>query len=357
MTYLRSGILVAGLLLVAAPSARAVTISREGSAIVVRPDAGEPLTDFDVIANADRDSFAVHKRAVSGDEIPSQSGPGCDGGASSCDIGNATALRVELGAGNQELLVSGSPIPVIVDGGAGDDRLTVRGGPSITVNGGDGNDTLTLQAWAPAGGTQEGTSDEAVLNPPTKAAAADGGAGNDKLSSTVSGAKLTGGDGNDTLDAVSEVQTTEQQTARHPSRQVLDCGAGADTAMVDHLDTLGAGCGPSISALKGDDKLQNTLGRFDTKGILNVPSFLRTTRAVTARLTLTGPRLAGRRRYASATKHVNGAVRATLRPAAPVRAKLAHTTGSVSSSVLSVALKSGRDTTLVTLFGSLKPKG
>ncbi len=114
MSILRPGILAVAVLLVATPVAGAVTISREGSEIVVRPDAGEPLTDFDVIANADRDSFAVHKRAVSGDEVPSQAGPGCDVGASSCDIGNATALRVELGAGNQELLVSGSPIPVIV---------------------------------------------------------------------------------------------------------------------------------------------------------------------------------------------------------------------------------------------------
>ena len=183
---------------------------------------------------------------------------------------------------------------MIVDGGAGNDRLTVRGGPSITANGGDGNDTITIQAWTPAGGTQEGTSNQAVLNPPTKAASADGGAGNDKLSSVITGAKLMGGAGNDTLDAVSEVQTTEQQAVRHPSRQVLDCGAGADTAMVDHLDNLGSGCGPSITGLTGDDKLQNTLARIGTDGVLNVPSFFRTTRPATARLTLTGPRLAGR---------------------------------------------------------------
>ncbi len=70
---------------------------------------------------------------------------------------------------------------------------------------------------------------------------------------------------------------------------------------------------------------------------------------------MSGPRLAGRRTYATASKHVNGAVSEKLRPAAPLRAKLARKTGSVNSSVLSVALKSGSDTTLVTLFGSLKP--
>ena len=103
VTSLRAGFLAGVVLLMfAAPQAGAVTISREGSAIVVRPDPGEPLAGFDVIANADRDSFAVHKQAVSGDEVPSQSGPGCDGGASTCDIGNATVLRVELGAGDQD---------------------------------------------------------------------------------------------------------------------------------------------------------------------------------------------------------------------------------------------------------------
>ncbi len=64
---------------------------------------------------------------------------------------------------------------------------------------------------------------------------------------------------------------------------MIDCGAGSDTAMIDHLDTLGAGCGPAISGLTGDAKLQNTLGWFDTKGVLSVPSFMHTTGAATAR--------------------------------------------------------------------------
>src|SRR5262249_27306154 len=145
-------------------------------------------------------------------------------------------------------------------------------------------------------------------------------------------------------------------TAPHPSAQSLDCGAGADVAMVDHLDALGSGCGPAVVALKGDDRLRNTLGWFDKDGVLNVPSFLRVTRAATARLTVTGPRRAGGRPYASAAKHVTGTVSARLKPAAPVRAKLARTSRAVGSSVLSVALKAGADTTLVTLFGYLKPE-
>jgi len=352
----RSGVLAVAVLLAAAPAAGAVTISHEGSEIVVRRDPGEVPTSFNVIANSDRDSFAVHNRDKSSDHVASHSGPGCDAGAASCDIGNATALRVELGAGGQHVLVQASPIPVIVDGGAGDDEVTVRGGPTITVAGGKGDDAITLDPWAPPGGTDVGGTDKPIVDSPTTAAAADGGPGDDHITSVIPGTRLTGGAGNDTLDAVTERQTTERPAARHPSAQALDCGAGKDTALVDHRDALGAGCGPGFRNLHGDNRVHNTLGWFNRAGMLKVASFLRATGTATARITVTGPRLAGRSTYASTARrvHAGRTLGATLRPGAGVRGKLSRRTSSVTRSTLRVALSAHGDRTVVTLLGSLK---
>src|SRR3954453_14373070 len=92
-------------LLAVAQRADAVVIAKEGTEIVVRPDPGEPLTDFDVIANPDRDGFDMHKFPMAGDEVNAHAGPGCEGRDSLCNIAGATALRLELGSGDQEVLV------------------------------------------------------------------------------------------------------------------------------------------------------------------------------------------------------------------------------------------------------------
>jgi hypothetical protein len=158
------------------------------------------------------------------------------------------------------------------------------------------------------------------------------------------------------LDAVTEVQASEERSAPTPTAQALDCGAGRDVAMVDHSDRLGAGCGPRFRGLHGDNRLTNTLGWFGRSGTLSIPSVLRAARAATARLTVSGPRLAGRVTYASAAHHVHagGVVAAHLRPAPTVRAKLEHRRRALTRTTLQVALSAHGDQTRVTLFGAFK---
>src|SRR5688572_25610293 len=102
-------------------SASAVFLAREGEQIVVRPDLDELLKDVVVTTNGD--SFTIAKRYAVGDIGTPHAGPGCDAsGAPTCAIAGATSLKLELGEGDQAALVTGSPIPVIFDGGPGRDR-------------------------------------------------------------------------------------------------------------------------------------------------------------------------------------------------------------------------------------------
>jgi Ca2+-binding RTX toxin-like protein len=339
LTIARFSVVVAAAVatLVAAGPAHAIVISREGTEIVVRPDPGEPLTEFDIVASADRSLLTVHKYPVAGDEVESHTGPGCDELGSSCDVDDATALRVELGAGNQNALIIGSPLPVIVDGGPGNDRLKVRGGPTMAVAGGDGNDTITLEAFTPPGGYGQDGAEGELHDPATTATAADGGAGNDTLISDVAGARLTGGDGDDTLDATAA------------TTQTLDCGAGADTVMVGNKDTVGAGCGPAVNSLR----TPSTLATLRADGMLRVPVLARVRSSVFARFTLTR----GKSKYAESSEHLRAgqAVATDMRPRADVKARL---TKKLNGADLLVELFAGTrargDRTVLSLEGSLQ---
>src|SRR6202008_1667172 len=116
-----------------AQSAEAVVISREGDQIVVRPDEDELLKDVEITGTPTQ--FTIAKRYAVDDIGTPHAGPGCDAtGAPTCDIEHATTLRVELGEGDQQALVTNSPIPVIIDAGTGRDRPTIKDAPSATVD-------------------------------------------------------------------------------------------------------------------------------------------------------------------------------------------------------------------------------
>src|SRR4051812_28789191 len=98
--------------LATAKSASAVSIAREGDQIVIRPDFDELLKD--VVVTTDGSSFTLAKRYIVDDIGMPHAGPGCDpSGAPTCPIAGAKALKLELGEGDQEALVTDSPIPVI----------------------------------------------------------------------------------------------------------------------------------------------------------------------------------------------------------------------------------------------------
>jgi Tol biopolymer transport system component len=102
------------------------------------------------------------------------------------------------GTDGPDTLRSSNTLFQIVDGRAGDDTLSARGAPHIgdELDGGDGNDVLRGGSWPDR------------LN---------GGPGRDVLN---------GGGGRDTIDA------------RDGEADLVDCGAGIDTAYVDRLDVV-----------------------------------------------------------------------------------------------------------------------
>lgn len=84
--------------------------------------------------------------------------------------------------------------PLRVDGGTGNDTLTVSGGP-FTINGGAGNDTL-IGSDSILGTIIGGSGNDTISGVTT----ANGGSGNDKITGTNGGDNLKGGKGNDTID-------------------------------------------------------------------------------------------------------------------------------------------------------------
>lgn len=90
--------------------------------------------------------------------------------------------------------------PASVTGSAGANEITMSGGGAATVNGGAGDDTITTGAGADV---------------------VDGGPGADHLTTR---------EGNDTV------------MARDGNPDVIDCGDGADTAVVDATDTVSPSC-------------------------------------------------------------------------------------------------------------------
>ena len=348
-----------------APRAEAVVISREGDQIVVRPDPDELLKDVEVTGNGS--SFTIAKKYVVDEIGTPHSGPGCDAtGAPTCAIGDAKTLKVELGEGDQEALVKNSPIPVILDGGAGRDRPAVDGAPMATILGGTGDDIINADADGPVtidGGAGDDTIDIAQGTATVTggegddtirgAATAVGGNGNDQLEATTAGAKLIGGPGNDSF---------VTSSPRTPTKQSIDCGDGSDSADVDGADVLGAGCGPTFTHLRK----VGTIGRFTRDGAIAISAFARLPKAVSARLTVTGPRIVGlpksfKGTYATSTKRFSAGakVSATLKPSSSVRKVLGKRRAAITNATVQADLyapgKASGDHTIVTLPGTLRP--
>ncbi|MDO8185571.1 hypothetical protein Q5424_02370 [Conexibacter sp. JD483] len=121
----------------------------------------------------------------------------------------AGPVRIETGDGGDRVSLF-NDLPAaqafVVDGGAGDDRLSVdAGGPAATLLGGDGNDELS-----------GGTGDDVL----------DGGAGNDTLAGGFGRDTLRGGDGDDSL----------LGDALKPFADTIDGGAGRDTIVNDWVN-------------------------------------------------------------------------------------------------------------------------
>lgn len=123
-------------------------------------------------------------------------------------IGGSSVNDLHGGAGNDTLSLSFSSSfsPDTLSGDAGADRLT--GGAFDVLSGGDGNDVLTTGAEL------------------------HGDNGNDQIKSTLGGAIVDGGYGNDTIDAADATGNGD----------TITCGPGRDTVYVDAQDSVAADC-------------------------------------------------------------------------------------------------------------------
>ena len=348
-----------------APRAEAVVISREGDQIVVRPDPDELLKDVEVTGNGS--SFTIAKKYVVDEIGTPHAGPGCDAtGAPTCAIGDAKTLKVELGEGDQEAMIKNSPIPVIIDGGAGRDRPSVVGAPTATILGGTGDDIINADVDGPVtidGGDGDDTVDIAQGDATVTggegddtirgADKTDGGNGNDQLESTLTGATLTGGAGNDTF---------VTSSPRTPTKQSIDCGAGSDSADIDGSDVLGAGCGPAFTKLRK----VGTIARFSKDGTIDVNAVARVPKAASVKLSVAGPRIVGLPKsfsgtYATGTLRLSAGAKVSskLKGSSSIRTVLGKRRAAITNATVRVQLfapgKTTGDNTVVTLPGTLRP--
>ena len=122
--------------------------------------------------------------------------------------GGGVDMYIGGGKNNDIIDVQGDFVRSIIDGNKDNDNINVVGGTytDSSVNSGDGNDVITAASAAAGGDASRGL----VMN---------GDLGNDILSSEFNfDTLMTGGEGNDTIDSVSNAGATS----------VINGGVGAD---------------------------------------------------------------------------------------------------------------------------------
>ena len=202
-------------------------------------------------------------------------------GKVTCSSSKINRVSVSTGAGNDTITVTGGPRTVL-DGGIGDDRLVGGsgwdwisgnsgddsldgGGGPDTLNGGDGVDTVDYSAriapvtvklntsyWLGDDGEAGerdnvstsvetilgGSSNDTITGNSAKNTLT-GGAGDDKLYGVAGDDFLEGGPGRDIFDGG---DGTDVMRARDATADQIVCGSGMDTGEADAIDAVGADC-------------------------------------------------------------------------------------------------------------------
>jgi hypothetical protein len=281
---LRRTLLAAGLAALALPTAASAnaTLTDTGSELVYQAEQGD-VDSFTVYSSGG----TVYFLPVSGGVRITSPSAGCGNpppapgtGAASCPLRDAVTLRLE--DGNDFANVQSGPT-VTFWGGAGDDRVftvgsrliahgeagndSLQGGPGLDdLDGGPGDDILdpssfgdvvrggpgfdTARTPAPAGVvvTLDDVANDGVpgdnqnIRSDVEKVAA--GTGGDELEGNALANTLSGGDGADTLTGNGGADTLlgdagpDTINARDGVADDVNCGPGADTAVVDPLDTV-----------------------------------------------------------------------------------------------------------------------
>jgi hypothetical protein len=218
LRVLRALVLAGILLLCASASARAGEVSLdegiEDISWVSFEDTAGVHDDIRIVSPAEDTIVLLGPTVVAGNRcVPVPGGASCTHPVPS---GAWERSHIDLGGGDDTLVVEASH-PLVLEGGDGDDRISLGPATRASATGMDGDDTLS-------------TVDSATL---------DGGPGNDQLSAGAA-SSLSGGAGTDRL-AGSPQNDVLVDAGDRGARDVVACNGGADVTQVDATDAL-EGC-------------------------------------------------------------------------------------------------------------------
>jgi len=204
-TALRRSLLLALLLALAIPAAAsAATLTRQGDGTLVYTASGSAKNHVGVQGSDDDSTITFYTSGGDNMNAPAGCTPSdlYSGEVVACST--PTAVRVELGAGDDDAYVSdGIPVPVTLSGGQGADWLTAADEPGV-LDGGPGEDKLV------------GGESADVLR---------GGDGNDTIE---------GNDGGDRIDAGAGDDLLAPDGYEHANADVVDGGPGFDRIEADY---------------------------------------------------------------------------------------------------------------------------
>jgi hypothetical protein len=272
-------VLAALLTLVFPTSAHASSVSVASGVLTYTGTPGH--TSVLGIAQTGASTVTITRQAGDDDDFGS-GGAGCPASGSVVTCTGVTSVTVDAGDGNDTVSAAGlSTIPVALGGGAGSDTLTggaaaddVQGDDGNDVlNGGDGDDNLggdtgadvynggdgidtatygsrTTPSYSLDGAANDGAPGEGdniepdVENVRALAAATDtiaitGSSAANRLIVTQGKATIVGGGGSDELEGGPQDDSID---ARDGTQDVVICGGGADTALVDTVDVVSPTC-------------------------------------------------------------------------------------------------------------------
>jgi Ca2+-binding RTX toxin-like protein len=181
------------------------------------------------------DDLRPNVRGTDEDDVLSAVPAGQVADARAAQLGGSPDGATVFNAGDGDDVVLGSPGADTVLGGDGDDRLRGMAGDDVSLEGeagddaiwgGDGNDVLFGRT---GDDVLYGEAGRDYLEGGRGADRLSGGAGEDELYGGLDRDRLRGGAGDDELNAYDG------------SADLVDCGAGEDTATVDRRDTV-IGC-------------------------------------------------------------------------------------------------------------------
>jgi Ca2+-binding RTX toxin-like protein len=245
------------------------TVVRSGDAIAVDGQACGTATvsNTDLVLVSGGGAGEVFTIDLSGGQFAPGLTAETDGGNSEIEflvtLGTEATLRVAGGTGDDAITAGTAGINLNATEAPGDVDVAISGLPAIELLGAEGADVLSI---AGGGATGDGIADVLV----------DGGAGDDRLVGRLGGSTLTGGDGTDTLDysAAAAINANLATGVVGPSEAFVDQVASAENLIATPGNDIlvGDGNANSILAGDGDDQIDGGPGDDELNGGAGIDS-------------------------------------------------------------------------------------